>query len=1020
MSFEDNRFYLGIDVGSVSIKLCLVSSEINGSVLSDIYHSNPTQFHPPFFHQIPQQGMYSFLLTTYQRIQGEPLKAAVNLLLPLLSLLPEKFEINLSATGAGGKIISRVLNIPYENEFRAIARGVGIFHPEVRTVLEIGGDSSKYIVLDKIDSETTGILDYEVNGECAAGTGSFIDQQASRLLYAVEEVGGIVMRAGKPANIAGRCSVFAKSDMIHAQQKGFQPPEILKGLCQAVVRNFKGAIIKGKEVIPPVAFIGGVAANRGIVAAVKELFQLEEDSLIVPTYYAWLESIGTALLAGGQSDFRSVEILKNSLQQSGNQSKQFDVMEPIRRDKLLLMREKEIPIELKKTSEKLSVYIGIDIGSVTTKLAVIDDSGNLLKGIYTKTQARPIEVVTKGLAEISQELAERIDIKGVGTTGSGRELIGELISADTIKDEITAHKTGAMYVSETITHIAVDTIFDIGGQDSKYISLEDGIVVDFTMNEACAAGTGSFLEEQAEKLGINIQREFADLAFQSTHPIRLGERCTVFMEKEIIPYLQRGAEKKDIVAGLAYSIVTNYLNRVVAGRRIGDVIYFQGGTAYNDAVAAAFATVLNKQVIVPPYNGILGAIGAALLAREKMKRTGKTTLFRGFNLEHITYTLRSFTCKGCTNFCDIQEFNVEGKKTYWGDKCSERYRKEVKLEREPIIPDLLAAKEALLLSDYRAEGSRKQTIGIPRSMYFYDQFPLWYTYFHALGFPVVISDETNRQIVHAGVESRVAEPCFPITVAHGHVTNLLQKNVDFVFVPNVVDAETQFGKTNSFFCPWGQTLCYVLRATPAFIPHRDKILSPTIRYRLGIEEVKKQFSEMAEQLGIRRRDSDLAIEKGYARWREVNSKQLLTGKESVEKILRSGAQAIVLLGRSYNIYDKMVNLNVPAKLHQFYGINIIPLDYLDIDSIDISDINDNMYWNYGRKILQVARWSSQYDSIHLIYITNFKCGPDSYIKHYVREAAKKPYLTIQFDEHGNDAGIMTRCEAYLDSKGFLR
>jgi len=1020
VSFADERLYLGIDVGSVSIKLCLVSHKANESVLSDIYHSNPNQFLPPFLHSIPMRGEYSFLLTTYQRIQGEPLKAAVNLLLPLLSRLPENFEINISATGVGGKIVSRLLNIPFENEFRAIARGVGSFHPEVRTVLEIGGDSSKYIVLEKIDAETTGIRDYEVNGECAAGTGSFIDQQASRLLYAVEDVGSIVMNAGKPANIAGRCSVFAKSDMIHAQQKGFQPPEILKGLCQAVVRNFKGAIIKGKEVIPPVAFIGGVAANVGIVAAVKELFQLEDTALLVPRHYAWLESIGAALLAFEQSDRRSVRVLKNSLQQSGNLFKQFEVMEPIRREKLLLMRQKEIPFTFKEISEKLPVYLGIDIGSVTTKLAIIDDSGNLLKGIYTKTQARPIEVVKRGLAEIQQELGEQIEIKGVGTTGSGRELIGELVGADAIKDEITAHKTGAMYVSETMTHIAVDTIFDIGGQDSKYISLEDGIVVDFTMNEACAAGTGSFLEEQAEKLGINIQREFADLAFESTHPIRLGERCTVFMEKEIIPYLQRGAEKKDIVAGLAYSIVTNYLNRVVAGRRIGDVIYFQGGTAYNDAVAAAFATVLNKQVIVPPYNGILGAIGAALLAREKMKRTGKSTSFRGFNLEQITYALRSFTCKGCTNFCDVQEFTVEGKKTYWGDKCSDRYRKEVKVERKPIISDLLAAKEAWLLSDSRAVATREQTIGIPRSMYFYDQFPFWYTYFNELGFSVVISDETNRQIVHAGVESRVAEPCFPITVAHGHVSNLLQKEVDYIFVPNVVDAETQFDKTNSFFCPWGQTLCYVLRATPAFIPHREKILAPTIRYRLGMEEVKKQFSEMAKQLGIRQRESDRAVEKGYAHWREVNSKQMQIGRESVEKILSSGAQAIVLLGRSYNIYDKMVNLNVPAKLRQFYGVNIIPLDYLDVDSIDISDINNNMYWNYGRKILQAARWSSQHESIHLIYITNFKCGPDSYIKHYVREAAKKPYLTIQFDEHGNDAGIMTRCEAYLDSKGFLQ
>jgi predicted CoA-substrate-specific enzyme activase len=375
-------------------------------------------------------------------------------------------------------------------------------------------------------------------------------------------------------------------------------------------------------------------------------------------------------------------------------------MAPLRTEKLTLLRSLEKSKSVSASAETIPAYLGIDIGSVTTKLAVIDEDGNLIKGIYTKTQARPIEVVSQGLKEIEAEIGDRIEIKGVGTTGSGRELIGELINADTIKDEITCHKTGAMHINQNHTKKQVDTIFDIGGQDSKFISLEDGVVVDFTMNEACAAGTGSFLEEQAEKLGINIKEEFAELAFESESPIRLGERCTVFMEKEITPYLQRGAEKKDIVAGLAYSIVTNYLNRVVRGRRLGNVIYFQGGTAYNDAVAAAFATVLDKEIIVPPFNGILGAIGAALLAQNKMKQTAAQTNFRGFKLENINYRLRSFTCKGCTNFCDVQEFTVEGKKTYWGDKCAERYRREIKLEKKPVIPDLIKLRESLLLENY--------------------------------------------------------------------------------------------------------------------------------------------------------------------------------------------------------------------------------------------------------------------------------------------------------------------------------
>lgn len=1019
MSFSIDYLYIGLDVGSVSIKLSLVGHEKNRDILKNIQQQCADLIETEHISHKWQNTPLVILNSKYRRVMGEPVRATLDLLRPIIKNIAQQHNISLSVTGSGGKLIAQKLNIPYQNEFRAIARGVNTLYPEMRTILEMGGDSSKYIILDS-NTDGSGILDYEVNGDCAAGTGSFIDQQASRLLYQVEDIGDIVLQAGKPANIAGRCSVFAKSDMIHAQQKGFQPPEILKGLCQAVVRNFKGTIIKGKVIVPPVAFIGGVAANKGIVQALREILSLDEDSLIVPGQFNWMEAIGAALLSFEQSDCKPAATYLQSFNNFSANTKQFDRMESLKTEKLHLLRDMAKPNHISNSSQKIPVYLGIDIGSVTTKLAIIDEAGNLTKGIYTKTQARPIEVVKNGLQEIDSELGYRIEIKGVGTTGSGRELIGELINADTIKDEITAHKTGAMHISQQHTNKTVDTIFDIGGQDSKFISLEDGVVIDFTMNEACAAGTGSFLEEQAEKLGINIKEEFANLAFQSENPIRLGERCTVFMEKEIIPYLQQGAEKKDIVAGLAYSIVINYLNRVVRGRKLGNVIYFQGGTAYNDAVAAAFVTVLNKEIIVPPFNGIIGAIGAALLAQEKLKRTGEKTTFRGFHLENVNYKLRSFSCKGCTNFCDIQEFNVEGNKTYWGDKCAERYRKEITLEREPVIPDLIKLRESLLLENFEPRQANKTTIGIPRSLYFYDQFPFWYTYFNELGFKVMLSDETNRQIIVKGVENRVAEPCFPVSVAQGHFQDLIEKGADFIFVPNVVDAETQFTETNSFFCPWGQTLCFVLKSTPKFIPFKNKILSPNIRYRQGKEAVKKQFHPLAKQLGISRKKSDQAIENAYLVWKNFQAKLKQAGEEAVAILLKKNEKAIILLGRPYNMYDKIVNLNIPDKLRRYYGINVIGIDFLSIDSIDISDINDNMYWNYGRKIIQAARWSSQYPNFHLIYITNFKCGPDSYIKHYVREAAQKPYLTIQFDEHGNDAGIITRCEAYLDSKGFLR
>ncbi len=1019
MSDEQNRIWIGLDIGSVSIKMALIVPALHRQVILELQQRCCDLFEPELWSLEQSPGSYLMALSRYRRLYGEPLAATIALLRPVIENLPPYLSIVLAVTGITGKLIAQRLQFPLMNEFLAIASAVGSLHPEVRTVLEMGGDSSKYLRLEP-RSQGASILDYEVNGDCAAGTGSFLDQQASRLLFTIESVGDVVMQAGKPANIAGRCSVFAKSDMIHAQQKGFQPPEILKGLCEAVVRNFKGTIIKGKPIVPPVAFIGGVAANLGIVQALRHILQLNETSLIVPRLHHWMGAIGAALMSFDHPAYQDCHQILQSLDRLKVLPKQFDRLAPLKRTNLLLLRDLVSMRELSDADPIIPAFLGIDIGSVTTKLAVIDDQGNLIKGIYTKTMARPIEVVKQGLLEIERELGNRISIKAVGTTGSGRELIGQLVNADIIKDEITAHKTGAMHISRNYTDKMVDTIFDIGGQDSKFISIEDGVVVDFTMNEACAAGTGSFLEEQAEKLGINIQQEFAQLAFQSDHPIRLGERCTVFMEKEIVPFLQQGAEKKDIVAGLAYSIVSNYLNRVVRGRKIGNVIYFQGGTAYNDAVAAAFATVLNKEIIVPPFNGLLGAIGVALLAREKIQRTGQTTSFRGYNLDQVEYRLRSFSCQGCTNFCDIQEFTVQGNKTYWGDKCAERYRKAVRLPRQPVIDDLIKLRETYLFGESNLISAGSPGIGIPRSLYWYDQFPFWRTYFEALGFRIILSDETNRGIVIKGVEARVAEPCFPITVAHGHIQNLIEKGADFIFIPNIVDAETNWTETNSFFCPWGQTLCFVIRSTPAFQAIRDRILSPNIRYRQGMDEVKRQYRELARQLGVSQKNSDQAIELAYQAWRQFHAQLKQAGRTAIAILLEQREKAIILLGRPYNIYDKIVNLNVPNKLRLNYGVNVIPLDFLDVDHIDISDLNPNMYWNYGRKILQAARWSSQYPDFHLIYITNFKCGPDSYIKHYIREACQKPYLTLQFDEHGNDAGIITRCEAYLDSKGFLK
>jgi predicted CoA-substrate-specific enzyme activase len=671
----------------------------------------------------------------------------------------------------------------------------------------------------------------------------------------------------------------------------------------------------------------------------------------------------------------------------------------------------------------IPAYLGLDIGSVSTNVVAIDESGTVIHDVYLRTAGRPIEAVQEGLSEVERLWGHRLQIRGVGTTGSGRELIAEVVGADAVNDEITAHKTGAIHISSTLGGEPVDTIFEIGGQDSKFISIENQVVVDFAMNEACAAGTGSFLEEQAEKLGISIKGEFANLALASKAPTRLGERCTVFMERDVTGWMHKGETVPDLVAGLAYSIALNYLNRVVRGRKIGNVIYFQGGTAYNDAVTAAFASLLGKKITVPPYNGVMGAIGMALIARQWRQATQGESRFRGYDLRKLELRSRDFVCKACSNLCDMKEFVVEGQKSYWGDKCSDKFRKPSATGRKPVIDDLFDFRDKLIEALPQASGSRLR-VGLPRAMAMLDRLPFWKRYFAELGIEAVVSPVTDPRISAVGIDMAVAQPCYPVQVAHGHVKALFDAGVDYVLAPVMADAEAALAPDGesrpAHYCPWNQTLPWVLRAAPALEEHRQKLLIPTLHFQLGPAQVKKALAETMRKLGVTRRSSDRAAEAAYSEQREFQEKLLAAGRNALDVLERSGEPGLVLAGRGYNLYDRGVNCDIPRKLRHRYGANVIPLDFLVTGRESVADPHDNMFWISGRKILEAARVVAQHANLHLVYITNFKCGPDSYIKHFARGAAGAPLLVLQFDGHGNDAGYMTRCEAYLDSKGILR
>ena len=644
---------LGIDIGSTSSDVVVLDDE-NRIVLSD-----------------------------YRRTKGKPIETFRQQLEETLERINPADVKTIAATGSAARLPAKLLNIPFINEVAAQAAAVSHLYPDLNsaTVIEMGGQDSKLIFLHR-ENGSTRVSDFALNTVCAAGTGSFLDQQADRLGIKIEdEFGRLAFESKNAPRMAGRCSVFAKSDMIHLQQQATQMCDILAGLCLALARNLKSNLGCGRKFVKPIVFTGGVAANAGVVKAISEVFETTDGDLLVPEAHFFTGAIGAVLVTKGKELSHSIDIKTLVAKIDEYIREQGSALEQAPRRQRLAIPVLPPPTNLvhsnllEEAKEPIEAYIGVDVGSLSTKAVVMDKQKRILAKIYLMTAGRPLDAIHQLMQAIGDQVKNKVKIVGAASTGSGRYLTGDFIGADVVINEITAQATGAAIVNPK-----VDTIFEIGGQDSKYISLNNGVVVDFEMNHACAAGTGSFLEEQAQRLGISIKDEFARLAFASPSPIKLGERCTVFMESDLLSYQQQGASTEDLVAGLSYSIVANYLNRVVGRRKIGDNVCFQGGTAFNKAVWAAFEMVTGKPILVPDHHEVTGALGAAAIAAEHIETIARQTgqrpqsKFKGFeNLIKAEYTVESFTCEHCSNHCEIKKVQFANTEPlYYGSRC-DRY-----------------------------------------------------------------------------------------------------------------------------------------------------------------------------------------------------------------------------------------------------------------------------------------------------------------------------------------------------------
>ena len=999
------NYYIGIDAGSVSVNGVVINK--NGELI----YEYPYKRHLGGV----EASVFEIINELYDRFAFEKIRA-------------------LAFTGNHGRIISDRMGGFYEFESIAQILGSVFLHSDVRTIVSMGGQETALYILSHHGGRWE-LDDFNTNGPCASGTGSFIDQQAERLassIYGKEKdiseahIGKILedfiklgLKSKNPSSVACRCTVFTKSDMIHLQNKGEKLADIIAGLHVGNASNYLSTIVSNRVLPRPIIFIGGLAANELQVKAFRNHF----SDLIVPKHFTSVGALGVALQAK-ELNIVSKPDLNELKSMAGKGSFSFSAAPRLRLVKTDFPVDNQVKRE-PNAMEQIPVFLGIDIGSTTTKYALINKKREIIDKEYRQTTGKPIEATQNLLGILKKRFGDRINIKGVATTGSGRMVVGDFLNADLIIDEITAHARGAVEIDPEI-----DTIFEIGGQDSKYISISNTYPLDFDMNKVCAAGTGSFLHELANKNSINIVEEFQEIALSSENPIKLTERCTVFMESDLISYAQKGGQKNDLIAGLCYAIVYNYLHRVIGNKKIGNRIMFLGGPSLNRAIVAAFEAVLEKGILIPKHREVLGGFGAAISVQEKMEKENKEiSSFRRLD-EAINDKLsyKETICHAdplCHNECKLKVYNFSGRKSIWGGECgryeirghySEKTENYFKL-RDAVLErylkglcydlgDLKKGNEGDSRAIFEIDG--RPTIGMQRALYNHQMALFWASFFDQLGLRPVLTPKTSDRISKLGIESMTTETCYPVKVSHGHVIDLTGKT-RYLFLPNIINLPSQDGEKTTFYCPLVQGNQYMLKAALAL--KDSEILNPTVHLKYNPDLLSVELHEqIGKTLRVSLSEIKEALDVAFSRQQDFESEIHKKGAE-ITSSLANNQPLVVVTGRPYNLYDERLNLRLGRNLSKI-GITALPMDFFDFKDIDLSDF-PNMYWAIGARILKTAKLIKNTPNFFGLHLTNFSCGPDSFNEHFYKYImGDKPYLILELDEHTAVAGVMTRLEAF--------
>ncbi len=969
-------YKIGIDAGSTTLK-CIVLNE-------------------------EDKILYSNYERHYSKVREKLIEELEN-----IKGIIENKKFKIAITGSAGYGISKEYNLPFVQEVFATTLAIKRYYDDVDVAIELGGEDAKIIFL-------TGGFEERMNSSCAGGTGAFIDQMAHLMGLTVDEMDNLSLKHENIYEIASRCGVFAKTDIQPLLNQGARKEDISASVFQSVVNQTIGGLAQGRSIEGKIMFLGGpLYFCKGLRERFIKTLKLKDNDVVSPENAQVFVAIGSAIYSKENNKKYEYDELLNIIKENHNEISTMNIIDP-------LFNSEEEYNEFKERHQKAKVkvsdinnytgdaYIGIDAGSTTTKVVLIDKEDNILYEYYGSNKGNPIEVVKKELKHIYNICGKKIKIMGSAVTGYGEELIKKAFSIDFGIVETVAH-----YIAASHFNPKVDFILDIGGQDIKCFKIKDGIVANIMLNEACSSGCGSFIESFANQMGYDVET-FSKLGLFAKHGADLGSRCTVFMNSSVKQAQKEGATVEDLSAGLSVSVVKNALYKVIRAKsldELGKNIIVQGGTMYNDAILRAFEKELGMNVIRPSISGLMGAYGCALYAKRKKIKESK--IISKEDLESFTHKSKIAKCGLCTNRCNltINIFN-DGEKYISGNRCE----KPTGNKKSESIPNMYQYKYKKLREYESLDEGKRGTIGLPMVLNMYENIPLWATFFKELGFKVVLSDESNKKMYLKGQHTIPSDTvCYPAKLAHGHIENLISKNIEHIFYPCMSYNFDEGISDNCFNCP---VVAYYPELLKTNVKELDSNNFMMEYLSLNNKKLlsKQLYGILSKTFGdIKQKEVKNALEKAYIEYDKYTKHIKEKGEEFIEYAKNNNKKVIVVAGRPYHI-DPEINHGIDKVLSSL-GIVVLTEDSIEV-SHEKPKVNILNQWTYQARLYNAAYYVAKNKDMELIQLVSFGCGTDAITSDEVKdilERNNKIYTQLKIDETNNLGAAKIRIRSLLEA-----